>query len=225
MEELESGQQEMQEKIARMADMVTSLTKGKGITDYPDLQRNPTSWKDDIDPSIESNSDDLCEQGRLRKDPFGRSHHVDMQQKCILLDKKLKEIENVNDLGSVDPKELSLVSDVVIPPKFKMLKFKKYDGTKCPENHLATYCNKMAGHARNENLLIHVFYDSLAGAAAQWYMKLKKDQIRTWRDLVRAFMGRYKYMLETAPDRLTLQSMKKRSEDRKSTRLNSSHRP
>ena len=74
---------------------------------------------------------------------------------------------------------------------------------------MATYCNRMAGHAHNEHLLIHVFYDSLIGAAAQWYMKLKKDQICTWRDLARAFLKRYKYMLETTPDRLTFQSMKK----------------
>ena len=85
----------------------------------------------------------------------------------------------MNDLGSVDPRELCLVPDLVIPSSFKMPKFKKYDGTKCPKNHLATYCNKMAGHARNEDLLIHVFYDSLAGTVAQWYMKLKNDQICT----------------------------------------------
>ena len=95
------------------------------------------------------------------------------------MDKKLKEIEGMNDLGRMDPRELCLVLDLVIPPKFKRPKFEKYDGTKCPENHLATYCNKMAGHARNENLLIHVFYDSLAKTVAQWYMELKKDQIRT----------------------------------------------
>ena len=63
--------------------------------------------------------------------------------------------------------------------------------------------------AHNEDLLIHAFYDSLTRAAAQWYTKLRKDQIRTWRDLARAFFGRYKYMLEIVPDRLTLQSMKK----------------
>ena len=119
----------------------------------------------------------------------------------------------MDDFGSVDPRELSLVPDVVIPPKFKMSKFEKYNGTKYPENHLATYCNKMAGHTHNEDLLIHVFYDSLMGTTAQWYMKLRKDQIRTWRDLIRAFMGRYKHILETAPDRLTLQSIKKRSEE------------
>ena len=102
-----------------------------------------------------------------------------MQQRCSLLDEKLKEMEGVNDLGSVDPRELCLVPDLVIPPKFKMPKFKKYDGTKCLKNHLTTYCNKMVGHAYNEDLLIYVFYESLTGTAAQWYMELKKDQIRT----------------------------------------------
>ena len=43
MEKLESGQQEMQEKTAQMMKMVTSLTKGKGITDDPSLQREPMS--------------------------------------------------------------------------------------------------------------------------------------------------------------------------------------
>ena len=146
------------------------------------------------------NLNDLCQQGRLRKELSGQSKHVDMQQRCSLLDNKLKEIEGVNDLRSVDRRELNLVSNVVIPPKFKMPKFEKYDGTKCPKNHLATYCNKMARHAHNEDLLIHVFYDSLTGIVAQWYTKLKKNHICTWRDLVRAFMGRYKYLLETTPD-------------------------
>ena len=167
--ELESGQQEMQEKISRVKKMVINLTKGKGITDDPDLQRKPTSWEGCTNPSIELNSDDPCEQVRLRKDPFERSKHVDMQQRCSLMDKKLKKIEGVNNLGSVDPRELCLVPDVVIPPKFKMPKFEKYDRNKCPENHLTTYCNKTAGHAHNEDLLIHVLYDSLTGAAAQWY--------------------------------------------------------
>ena len=74
-----------------------------------------------------------------------------MQQRCSLLDKKLKEIEGVDDLRSVDPRELSLVSDMVIPPKFKISAFEKYDGTKCPEKHLATYCHKMVGHVHNKD--------------------------------------------------------------------------
>ena len=52
-------------------------------------------------------------------------------------------------------KSLSLVPDVAVPPKFKIPKFEKYDGTKCTENHLATYYHKMTRHVHNEDLLIH----------------------------------------------------------------------
>ena len=125
VEKIEKGQQEMQEKIAQMTKMVTSLTKGKGITDGPSLQREPMSWKDSIDPSIVPNPNDFCEQRRLRKESSRQSKHVNIHRRCNLLDKKLKEIEGVNDLKSVDPRELSLVPDVVIPSKFKMPKFEK----------------------------------------------------------------------------------------------------
>ena len=43
MEEIGKGQQEMKEKIAQMADMVTSLTKEKRIIDDPSLQKEPMS--------------------------------------------------------------------------------------------------------------------------------------------------------------------------------------
>ena len=201
MEETGNRQQVMQEKIVQTMKMVTNLIKEKGIIDDPG---KPTSWKGGIDPFIVPNLNNHGEQEELRKNQSRRSEHVNVQQKCDLLDKKLKEIEGVNNLGSVDPRELCLVPDLVMPPEFKMPKFEKYDGTKCPKNHLATYCNKIAGHAHNEDLLIYAFYESLTGVAAQWYTKLKKDQIRTWRDLVRAFLERYKYMLKTALDRMTL---------------------
>ena len=209
MEEIGNGQQEMQEKIARRTKVVMNLTKGKGIIEGPNLQEELTSLIDGSGPFIVPNQNEPFEREQSRENLLRQSENINLQQKCNLLDKRLKKIEGMDDLESIDPRELSLVPDVVIPPKFKMPKFKKYDGTKYLENHLATYCNKMAGHARNEDLLIHMFYDNLAEATAQWYRGLKKNQIRTWRDLARAFLGRYKYMLETAPDRLTLQSMKK----------------
>ena len=163
MEEPENGQQQFQEKISRATKIVINLTKGKGITDDPGKS---ASWKGNIDPFIVPSLNNHGEQEELRKNLSEWSNHVDIQQRCSLLDKKLKEIEGVNDLGIVDPRELCLVPDLVIPPNFKMPKFEKYDETKCLENHLATYCNKMVGYARNEDLLIHVFYDSLMGIIA-----------------------------------------------------------
>ena len=52
MEEIESGQQKIQENTAQMTKMVKNLIKGKRVTDDPDLQRKPTSWKGNIDPFI-----------------------------------------------------------------------------------------------------------------------------------------------------------------------------
>ena len=76
MEERESGQQEMQEKIAQMTKMVTSLTKGKRITDDPG---EPASWKGNLNPFIEPNLNNPYEQESLRKNSSGRSNYVDMQ--------------------------------------------------------------------------------------------------------------------------------------------------
>ena len=58
--------------------IVKNLTKGKGITDDQGLQRKPTSWKGGIDPFIAPNLNNPCEQESLRKNPSGRSNHVDM---------------------------------------------------------------------------------------------------------------------------------------------------
>ena len=52
MKELESGQQEIQEKSSQATKMVIYLTKGKGITNDPG---EPASWKDGIDPFIVPN--------------------------------------------------------------------------------------------------------------------------------------------------------------------------
>ena len=179
----------MQEKLSQVTEMVTILIKGKRITEDPSSQDRLASWKNNDDQFTVPNLNGLCEQEKLRKNLFGRSEHINMQQRCNLLEKRLKVIEGMDDLKSVDPKELCLVFDLVISPKFKTPNFEKCDGTKCTENHLATYCHKMAGHAHNEDLLIYVFYDSLIGTTAQWYVKLKKEQICVWRDLVQVFLG------------------------------------
>ena len=67
-----------------------------------------------------------------------------------------------------------LVPDLIIPAKFKVLEFKKYDGIKCPKIHLVVYCRKMAGYTHNDKLLIYVYEDSLTRVAAKWYLKLKR---------------------------------------------------
>ena len=71
----------------------------------------------------------------------------------------------------------------------------------------------MVGYTHNKKLLIHVFQYSLIGAADKFLFKVKRDQIFTLRDLARAFLEQYKHMLDTVPDQLTLQGMKKGSNE------------
>ena len=95
---------------------------------------------------------------------------------------------------------MSLVRNLVLPPKFKVPTFDKYDGTKCPFAHLYMYCRKMMGYTSNDKLLIHCFQDSLSGSAIRWYNLLRRDQIKSWADLAKAFLVQYKHMKDTTPD-------------------------
>ncbi|KAE8708450.1 high mobility group B protein 6-like [Hibiscus syriacus] len=68
----------------------------------------------------------------------------------------------------VDAKELSLVPGLVLPPKFKVSDFEKYNGTTCPSSHITMYCRRIDGYMENGKLLIQCFQDSLYGHASKW---------------------------------------------------------
>ena len=70
--------------------------------------------------------------------------------------------------GIVDVIRMTLVPELVLPPKFKILEFEKYNGIKFPLVHLFMFCRKMASYTKNEKLLIHYFQDSLTGSATRW---------------------------------------------------------
>ena len=119
-------------------------------------------------------------------------------------------MEGINIPESLDATELSLVPGLVIPHKFKTPVFDKYDGTKCPTTHLIVYCRKMSAYTDNDKLLIYCFQESLTGIAAQWYLKLDRAHIKSWKDLARAFLNQHKHATDFTLDRLALQTMEKR---------------
>ena len=120
-------------------------------------------------------------------------------------------MEGSDVYGLVDTYKMSLVPDLVLPPKFKLPTFEKYDGTKCPSAHLYMYGRKMTGYTSNDNLLIHCFQDSLTGSVTRWYNLLSRDQIKSWTDLAKAFLVQYKHMTDTTLDRFSLQGMEKKT--------------
>ncbi|MCQ7416362.1 retrotransposon gag domain-containing protein, partial [Salmonella enterica] len=132
-------------------------------------------------------------------------------EKLEVLEERLRAVEGTSVFGNMDATQLCLVPDVVIPPKFKLPEFEKYDGTTCPKSHIVMYCRKMAAHVHNDKLLIHCFQDSLKGPAARWYMQLDSSHVVTWKNLADSFLKQYKHNIDLAPDRLDLQRMEKKS--------------
>ena len=110
-----------------------------------------------VDPIRVPDLDNPYEQEKSNEGLSLQLNDIKLQQMHNLLEQRLKAVENQNVLKGLNPNDLNLVSDLVIPPHFKMPRFEKYDGTSCPEMHLIMYCSKMTVHAHNEKLLIHIF--------------------------------------------------------------------
>ena len=110
-----------------------------------------------VDPFKIPDLDDSYKQEKLNEGLSLQSNAIELQQRHDLLEQRLKIVKDKNTLKGLDSDNLNLVSDLIIPPSFKMPRFKKYDKASCPEMYLNMYCNKMTVHAHNEKLLIHIF--------------------------------------------------------------------
>src|SRR3954464_81311 len=84
------------------------------------------------------------------------------------LEERMKAME-IQKISSLDFKDLRLVSDIIIPPKFKVPIFVKYDGISCPKLHLRSYVRKILPHTADNILWIHFFQESLSGTQLEWY--------------------------------------------------------
>ncbi|XP_052485228.1 uncharacterized protein LOC128040500 [Gossypium raimondii] len=111
--------------------------------------------------------DDIAEIGRAIVEFLKQ-----LEDRCKWLEDKA--LETADYYSGIDAKELSLVPDLVLPPKFKVPKFEKYNRTSCPEAHITMFCRRMTGYVNNDKLLIHYFQDSLTGAGARWYNQLNR---------------------------------------------------
>ena len=84
--------------------------------------------------------DDPNEQEKLMMKNTLEQVDNEAQLKFDLIEERLKTMEGKDMYGIVDVNRMSLVPDLVLPSKFKMPKFEKYNGTKCPSTHLFMFC-------------------------------------------------------------------------------------
>ena len=139
---------------------------GLSISNHPFSNQTPLGQSLDqeknlkgpfVDPFKIPDLDDSYKQEKLNEGLSLQSNAIELQQRHDLLEQRLKIIKDKNTFKGLDSDNLNLVSDLIIPPSFKMPRFEKYDRALCPEMYLNMYCNKMTVYTHNEKLLIHIF--------------------------------------------------------------------
>jgi len=115
--------------------------------------------------------------------------------------------------SSVRAIEIRLVTNMMVPKKFRVLEFIKYIGLECPNMHLRSYYNKITEVIRDEKLPIHVFQDNLTGFTLSWYMTLDNTRVNKWSDLADAFLKQYKFNIDIILDHTSLMVMEKSNKE------------
>ena len=72
---------------------------------------------------------------------YSKQQFPPADDKYKILEERLAAME-IQRVSGLDFEELGLVSGIVIPPKFKVPLFAKYDGVSCPKMHLRSYVMK-----------------------------------------------------------------------------------
>ncbi|XP_039050920.1 uncharacterized protein LOC120192155 [Hibiscus syriacus] len=121
----------------------SSITKGK-VVYVVKIQTSAINLDNHPDDYPISNFD---EEDKAKK----------MEENIKMLEDQMKMVKGDHNYYGVDVIELSLVSDLMLPPKFKAPEFKKFDGNSCPSVHITMFYRKMTGYVGNDKLLIHYF--------------------------------------------------------------------
>ncbi|XP_050916440.1 uncharacterized protein LOC127131570 [Lathyrus oleraceus] len=127
-------------------------------------------------------------------------------EKFRMLEERLRVMENENVMG-MDFNDMGLIPGLRIPKKFKVPEFIKYKANSCPKTHVCAYFRKISAYSNDEKMLMHFFQDSLSGGSLDWYMSLERANVRSWRELVNAFVTHYHYNSDMAPNRTQLQNL------------------
>ena len=98
----------------------------------------------------------------------------------------MKAVE-IQAVPGLDFGDLGLIPRVVIPHKFKIPIFSKYDGISCPKLHLISYVRKIHPHTADRKLWVYFFQESLSGTQLEWFYQLEGTNIHTWEDLATDF--------------------------------------
>src|SRR4051812_12189643 len=184
---LEQSVKDLQAQNAQFQDLILNLSKGKDELKAFLTKNNKKKGKKilkkrlrpilqlrDAETSEDSDEDEQDDDASIKTEAKSNHeeedyHHEDEHpdDKYKLLEERMKAME-IQKIPGLDFEELGLVPGVVIPPKFKVPNFAKYDGVSCPKLHLKSYVRKIQPHTADKKLWIYFFQESLSGNQLEW---------------------------------------------------------
>jgi hypothetical protein len=138
---------------------------------------------------------------------FGQYGIQPPNKEIQVLAEKIRALESHATPGAINMTNMGLVEGIVIPQKFKVPTFDKYNGSSFPETHLQAFVRKISAYTMDQKLWMYFFQDSLSGGSLECYTKLRSSDIKSWQDLGDAFFKQYQFNADMAPSRTQLQGM------------------
>lgn len=83
----------------------------------------------------------ITQAPKLGEPPRGMDEESKVEYNYKILEERLRDVEGFN-IFYVDALNMSLVPDVMIPPKSKVPDFEKHKGINCPMNHLRMFVER-----------------------------------------------------------------------------------
>ena len=159
---LAKGQEDLKALILK--DKKKKTKKPVGVLNMGRRLRGPA--KRALEFATPSNEGDNQEEKTQEEDhsPGSVEEEADYaEEQYPPVDDKYKQLEDhlntmeIQRVHGMDFEELSLISRVFIPPKFKVPTFSKYDRVSCPKLHLISYIRKIQPHTVARKLWVHFF--------------------------------------------------------------------
>ncbi|XP_070054406.1 uncharacterized protein [Nicotiana tomentosiformis] len=96
---------------------------------------------------------------------------------------RVQSVKGGKGVEGLNYEDLCIQPDVELPEGYKPPMIEMFDGTGDPKVHLRTYCNKLVGVGKNEQIRMKLFRFNTENAPHIFYIQnLKKKQTKTFRE-------------------------------------------
>ncbi|XP_070003683.1 uncharacterized protein [Nicotiana sylvestris] len=123
---------------------------------------------------------------------------------------RVQSVKEGKGIEGLNYEDLCSQPNVELSEGYKPTKFKMFDGTGDLKVHLRTYCDKLVGVGKDEQIRIKLFMRSLTGDALSWYISQDPKKWVSWVSMALEFMERFRFNIENAPDVFYIQNLKKK---------------